>query len=282
MIYIFLLKGGYQMGFYVRIGNVKFLQIDGQIWADTPHYHTNDYQISIPLNGKLFYKSDNKEILLIEGNSMVANPFTTHEHQIGPQRSSFIIVGFNRIALNQWANEKYRLYEEIEFRENQILFSNDFKEQMKKWLIPTLFQETQDNILQAQLEDRIFSYFLSTLKGSHAFKDLNNYIVSDKYINNVLEYIHSFYYEEIKIEDLALVAQQSKYHFIRSFKHFTGYTPYQYLITLRIEKAKDLLKYTNKSITEISYKLGFTSLTQFQRNFIRIVGYSPKKFRENI
>lgn len=271
------------MGFHLKLPNMKFLQIDGQNWNDKPHSHDDVYQFSIPLKGELGTTLDHREKILNEGEAIVANPFSTHGHQLGEKNSSFIIIGFNRNVLNEWARDNYSISDEIEFSKNQIVFPNDLKLQMRQWLSPFLFNNETSNILTHEVETNIFHYFSSILKGSHQTESLHSgrvHVASDIYMNRVLEYIHTHYIEDIKVETIADLAQQSKFHFMRSFKKLTNTTPYQYILKLRIEKGKELLRFSNKSITEIAFELGFSSSSQFYRNFIRIVGCTPKRFRD--
>ena len=68
-------------------------------------------------------------------------------------------------------------------------------------------------------------------------------------------------------------------HFIRTFRATFGETPHRYLQRRRIERAMYLLRGTRRSITDICFAVGFTSLGTFSRTFRDIVGTSPKQFR---
>jgi len=270
------------MGFHLKLPNIKFLQIEGQNWNDIQHSHHDVYQISIPLEGELIAKLDNKGKFLSEGKSIVANPLSIHGHHIGKQTTSFIIIGFNREAINKWAKDRFLIKDEIEFNSDQMVFSGDLKQQMKTWLTPFLFDNENSNTLTYEVENEIFHYFTGVLKGSHQTNKCSSHglHVSDIGMNNVLDYIHANYADELTIEKLAELAQQSKYHFMRTFKKLTKFTPHQYILTLRIEKGKEMLCHSSKTITEISYDLGFSSPTQFYRNFVRLVRCTPKVYRK--
>ena len=69
--------------------------------------------------------------------------------------------------------------------------------------------------------------------------------------------------------------------FIRSFKRYMGVTPMQYVTSIRINKAKELLKNTNYSIQEISGRLGYQSTQAFDRVFKRETGMKPLEFRRS-
>jgi AraC family transcriptional regulator len=78
---------------------------------------------------------------------------------------------------------------------------------------------------------------------------------------------------------LAREAGMSEFHFSRAFKRTTGLTPSQYFIDLRLEKARRLLRETNRSAIEIGLEVGYTSPSHFARIFRREVGLSPSDYR---
>ena len=84
----------------------------------------------------------------------------------------------------------------------------------------------------------------------------------------------------IDIEALASAACLSRAHFIRSFRAAFGETPHRYLQRRRIERAMDMLRNTNKTVTEIALDVGFTSLGTFSRTFSDVLGTSPRAYRE--
>lgn len=69
-------------------------------------------------------------------------------------------------------------------------------------------------------------------------------------------------------------------YFRKMFKNYTGISPRQYFIQLKIMRAKELLKSSNKSVKEISYELGFESIHYFSRLFKEKTGISPVNFRK--
>ncbi|MBO0839426.1 MAG: helix-turn-helix transcriptional regulator [Sciscionella sp.] len=87
------------------------------------------------------------------------------------------------------------------------------------------------------------------------------------------------YAEPLVIDDLAAAAGCSRYHFIRLFTQAYGETPGAYLARRRIERAKDLLRSANLTVTEICMLVGYASLGTFSRRFTEIVGMSPSTYR---
>lgn len=105
--------------------------------------------------------------------------------------------------------------------------------------------------------------------------------LSDRQIMQVVEYIQAYLNQNIQLKDLAQMLNLSQFHFSRLFKQSLGITPYQYLMQQRVEKAQQLLKQTNDSITNIALECGFSSHSHFGLQFRQITGITPKVYRAN-
>jgi AraC-like DNA-binding protein len=87
------------------------------------------------------------------------------------------------------------------------------------------------------------------------------------------------YAQPLDISALAGVAAASEAHFIRTFRATFGETPHRYLQRRRVERAMALLRNSDRSVTQICFDVGFSSLGTFSRTFSAVVGQSPSSFR---
>jgi AraC-like DNA-binding protein len=87
------------------------------------------------------------------------------------------------------------------------------------------------------------------------------------------------YAEPLDIRAMAAVACLSEAHFIRSFRVVFGETPHRYLRRRRVERSMFLLRETDRSVTDVCFDVGFTSLGTFSRTFREIVGEPPSDYR---
>lgn len=99
------------------------------------------------------------------------------------------------------------------------------------------------------------------------------------HLRRAKDWMDAHYPEPLDVERLAAVAGWSRYHFIRSFAATYGETPKAYLTRRRIERAQDLLRSANLTVTEVCLAVGFTSLGTFSRRFTELVGQSPSRYR---
>ena len=86
------------------------------------------------------------------------------------------------------------------------------------------------------------------------------------------------YAEPLDVPALARTAHMSPGHFSRSFREAFGETPYSYLMTRRIERAKALLRRGDLSVTDVCFAVGYTSLGSFSSRFTELVGESPSAY----
>ncbi len=92
-----------------------------------------------------------------------------------------------------------------------------------------------------------------------------------------LEYIHHHFSDQLPVDELSKVAQLSNSHFKRLFKKQYAISPQQYIMSLRIEKAKALIR-SGRSLTEVALDVGFYDQSHFYRYFKRFAGMIPKQY----
>lgn len=93
------------------------------------------------------------------------------------------------------------------------------------------------------------------------------------------DHIDRHYADPLDLAGLAAVAGMSKFHFQRLFKAAYGLSPAAHHSQRRIERAQDLLRATNLSVTEVCHAVGYSSLGSFSSRFRAVVGVSPSDFQ---
>ena len=91
--------------------------------------------------------------------------------------------------------------------------------------------------------------------------------------------IDAGYREPLDVPTLARAAHLSPAHFSREFRRAFGETPHQYLLTRRLERAAELLRNTDRSIADICFTVGLSSVGSFTTSFGRTYGLTPPEYR---
>ncbi|WP_044210703.1 AraC family transcriptional regulator [Flammeovirga sp. OC4] len=137
---------------------------------------------------------------------------------------------------------------------------------------------SNDNIEYANM---IFGHLISSFKYTKQF-NLTEAKRHNRIISRTLEYFNNHINSTVNIADLAELNEISVSHFTREFKKHLNKTPLAYFNELKIDKSCEKLKFTNLSVRDIAYSLGFEDQFYFSRQFKKIKGMSPIKYRNEV
>lgn len=98
-------------------------------------------------------------------------------------------------------------------------------------------------------------------------------------IGESLSYLEKHIHEAVDIDQLAGIAQMSQRSFLRAFQQATGSSPIAWVIEQRIQRAAQLLRRTDRSVTNIAFDVGFNDSNYFTRQFTKRIGLSPSRYR---
>lgn len=135
--------------------------------------------------------------------------------------------------------------------------------------------KTNEEMLVLLLRHLLIS-FHRELTREHILK--NEYL--DHEMDNAVTFFRENYNQNINIDDYAASRGMSVSWFIRNFKKYTGSTPMQFIVGIRINNAQMLLETTTYSINEISKIVGYDNQLYFSRLFHKWKGYSPREYRK--
>jgi len=129
--------------------------------------------------------------------------------------------------------------------------------------------------------DSMAQAFAATLMSKYGFlrKQFSRGGLSPQRLRRVIECMHASLDKQLTLRDLSACAGLSSSHFSHQFRISTGTTPHKYLLRLRVERCKDLLREEKMSILEAALETGFQTQQHLATAFRRVVGASPSAYR---
>ena len=152
------------------------------------------------------------------------------------------------------------------------LFNKIIEQYRSKTKVSTLYINGYASLLAGCLVEKYSKEELSESR-------YRKYVQKAEKINEAVTYINNNCTCDVRTKELSDMVHLSEGHFCNLFKAVTGKTAKDYILNLRLDKAKDLLKDTDMTITEICYCCGFSDPNYFARIFKKKIGLSPSSFR---
>ena len=134
--------------------------------------------------------------------------------------------------------------------------------------------------------DRMYGEALSTALAVHLLREYSAAVLGPKKqdgrlprekLVRAIEYIQDQLNADLTVSGIAQAVDLSPYHFTRLFKESTGQSPHQYVVDVRVRKAKELLTTGKFTISEVAYHVGFADQSHLTRHFKRVFGLPPKR-----
>lgn len=245
------------------------------------HWH-EELQFVVITGGYVRFQIHGEDIYVHEGQGIFINSGVIHEAHADSSEGHYICWNIGLHISSSYIDKKFIglliQNEKVPF----IVFSPgiDWQNEMIE-AIKTGFAAYQNRLFGCELVisqqylvciERIITNF----PPSHEQIKVGH----DPRVKEILRYMHQHYGTKITLDDVANVAQLSRAETIRLFKKHLNRTPFQYLLSYRLERSKELLIQTTSSITEISLDVGFSSTSYFIEKFKTAFGRTPHQFRQ--
>lgn len=251
--------------------------------------HDHDYvEISYILSGKGRYHVDGKEFDVTAGDLVICNPGVKHTHIVCNPKEPTIefISGFTDFHFVNMAPNTIELPD----KSNVLHTTGELKQEITKHCYAMLAEKESKQIgryfmLKAHLMQillmviREISDVDKTEQKGCNFETYNkNYVV-----NRIINYLNENYEHKISLEQIAHNMYLSPVYISKIFKEETGESPINYLIKIRLEKAREILQNSESgSIKSIANQVGYDDVYHFSKLFKKYYGISPLHYRKKI
>lgn len=233
-----------------------------------------DYQLLYIASGKAHFYFHGKEEIVTAGNMVLYRPKEEQRYYYyGVDRTEVYWVHFT-------GNNVKNLLRKYGIPDSRHIIHTGTSFDYKKIYLH-MIQELK--LTKPHYEEVLVDYLellfimISRLQGKKA-KHGNLFLLDE--MEKTITYFHANYNHPISIEEYAKSRGMSISWFIRNFKDYTGSTPTQYLLSLRISNAQSLLESTSYNVTEIAEIVGYDNPLYFSRLFKKQCGVAPTEFRK--
>lgn len=235
------------------------------------HFH-DYYVIGFIENGKRYLSCKNKQYIIETGDLIVFNPGDIHTcEQIDDRTLDYRCINIKKDVIKKITFEitgKEYLPNFMEF----VLFRNELISSLKE--LHLMIMEEEKNLKKEEL----FLFIIEQLirEYSNPVSEMTIQEASAE-IKTVCDYLENNYMENITLNQLSNLTGLSKYYLLHSFTKQKGISPYNYLQTIRIGKAKKMLEQGIAPI-DVAFKTGFTDQSHFTNFFKKLIGLTPKQY----
>lgn len=262
--------------------------------------HWGPLSIKCAFGGKEYYQKERCKYAVSEGNFLLLNEGTEYSSYIEPgQNVESLTINFNinyqsevaRVILtgnDKLVDDPFIIGNRGVVVEEKLFSYNTAISQLI-YKIKGLTENFHTNTGSIN-ETLYFLLEAMLLSNAELYNEINDIRAAKpstrkemyRRLNGVKDYIDSCFNEDITLDDLSKIALMSPFHLLRQFKKNYHITPHQYLINRRLDRAKNSVVYSDASLTDICFMIGFRDISSFSKLFKRRFGLSPQQYRSSI
>ena len=243
-------------------------------WHSTPHAH-HCTELFYVLRGRGSFQANEEIFDIKEDDLIIVNPNVMHtEMSKNTEPLEYIVLGIEGLQFTT-------LTKQGEQDDDSVHNYYNYKHEILFYL-KTLLQEIEheDEEYEIVCQDLLEVLIINMVRRTKA-----NMIVAPsqkitKECRFVEQYINNHFREDITLELLSEKSYMNKYYLVHVFKQYKGVSPINYLISKRVECAKELLETTNYPIAQIAESSGFSSQSYFSQVFKKATNMSPNEYRK--
>lgn len=232
----------------------------------------DSFLIIFTISGKGYLKYEGQEYTLTKGQCFFIHCEKHHIYYTGQEEDwEFLWIHFNGSNslgyYNEFTRNGFRIiqYQDTFFMERTI------------WRVIALHQ--RKDLTTETISSNLINSLLTELLVETATNSADTFLIPD-FVREVVKEIDKNYKQELTLSYFEQLCHRSRYHISKEFKKYIGITVNEYIITTRISHAKDLLKYSDLSINEITFEIGLNNVTHFINLFKSRESVTPLAYRK--
>ena len=262
---------------------IKVFHIKDQIVNEFEYHYHDFHKIIIFIKGNVTYMIEGKAYKLKPWDLLIIGSGQIHKPIIDPtEEYERFIIWFDPSMVSKHSRDHTNLlmcFDLAARRQINLLRISDEPLVKVKNIVRELIEaESEPAFGHDILKSALLLQLLVILNRAFVLEEADTQdILFDKHITEVLTYINQHLSEDLSISSLASRCFLSKYHLMRKFKAYTGYTLHQYILQKRLYMAKSMLS-KGETMINISQRAGFNDYSTFVRAFKKEFGLSPRDY----
>ena len=253
------------------------------------HYH-DAYEVYYLISGDRYYFIKDRTYHITAGNLVLISPNELHKtNDASSPAHERIVINFKDTYLTNWCGktETALLLNCFALNHPIVRLNLPQQNQLRELLLKmvTECRNRREEYQESVVYVKALLFELLILSGRCREQSSDQPLPTENAIAEkifeAVRYINEHYMEDLSLPKIAGRFFISPHHFSRMFKKVTGFNFVEYLNNVRTKEAQKLLKESKLSVTEISERAGFESLTHFGRIFKKIAMVSPSYYRKN-
>lgn len=234
------------------------------------HFHEY-YVIGFIENGSRYLSCKNKEYTIKQGDLLLFNPGDNHTcEQIDGKTLDYCCINIQPDIMSKAVFE-ITGKDELPYFTAPVVFHSELVSLLRE-LHLVIMQEEKDF-----RKEEVFFLLLEQLMEEHTDEMPSPNLEQSMEARAVCEFLEKNYMKNITLNELSNLTGLSKYYLLRSFTKQKGISPYRYLETIRIDKAKKLLEQGVLPI-DAALQTGFNDQSHFSNFFKKLIGLTPKQY----
>lgn len=253
------------------------------------HWH-NEFEIDYVLQGEGDFICEDEHFSVSHGDVIMISPNVLHAaYPSSNLNLHYIAFVFHANMLGLESNDRSSTHCILPLITGQLRVNMKYDQGQPDYSAIRSLTETiiscanknnhYDDLL---LKSALFQLFWHFEKNDNLSSHQNDDVSYSSLIRPALEHITYCYMDSITIDELAAKCAISSSHFMSSFKKAVGCSAIEFLTHLRIKAACTALTQTTDDISTISFSCGFSNLSNFNRQFKKITGSSPREYRKRL
>jgi|GEM_PF-2065172 len=232
------------------------------------------YELIVLYSGQAEYRCGDISYAVSEGDAIFINSSLPCEVcQIGEEPLEFAIISLSGLS----AISYYALLGKNRSDPIHIGSLEKINALIEKIAYYMKYPTNLNNVLMV---DTLSGLFTELYLSSAGDDNRDAYYRQPQWFIDTIHYIENHAMANVTVSGIAQALDMSESHFHKLFREYTGTTPYQYLLNLRITSAQSLLVSTDHQIKYIAYTVGFNSVNHFIKHFKNAAGCTPTEYRE--